>query len=226
MDIAADATRIGTTQPGWERLPLACELVDLRRRIENGDSKVDDPKEVPQWSSHQSLVRLLRELGLVTDDDLTEWGTLLAEVYREPEQVTLCGSRDVGLKETLCERERLLLWTIIYHRHRVPIIAALHQVDEEPVPTKQEPGPARRFGDRISHLYPEVDSENSWIPRAKVHYKWLVHLGFATVEDGRYVLTERGSAIRKQVTDELPRERADSGAEEDRYTDTELQDFL
>jgi len=42
---------------------------------------------------------------------------------------------------------------------------------------------------------PDVDSDSSWVPRAKVHYKWLVHLELAKIRSSSYVLTEIGDGV-------------------------------
>jgi len=42
------------------------------------------------------------------------------------------------------------------------------------------------------------------VPRAKVHYKWLVHLGLAKIRSKSYVLTAIGDSIFEQVESECP----------------------
>jgi len=75
------------------------------------------------------------------------------------------------------------------------MLAVLHQLTVETVPTTQDTPAAQRFGERIDHLYPDVDSDSSWVPRAKVHYKWLVHLELAKIRSSSYVLTEIGDGV-------------------------------
>jgi hypothetical protein len=84
------------------------------------------------------------------------------------------------------------------------MLAVLHQLSVESVPVAQDSPAAQRLAERVDHLYPGVDSESSWVPRAKVHYKWLVHMGFAKVRSNSYILTDMGDSIFEQVETECP----------------------
>jgi len=95
---------------------------------------------------------------------------------------------------------------VIYHEHRLPMLAALHQLSTESVPVIQDSPAAQRFSERISHLYPDVGSDKSWVPRAKVHYRWLVHLGLAKTRSSKYVLTAVGEKFFEQVETDYPDE--------------------
>lgn len=153
----------------------------------------------------QHVTRLLDLLELLEDGELTDRGRWLTEVY-EPamQQSRPRATLGIGVKDLLSHREQTLLWMVINHEHRLPMLAVLHQLSVETVPVTQDSSAAQRLAERIDHLYPSVDSKSSWVPRAKVHYKWLVHLGFAKVRSNSYVLTDTGDSVFEQVEAECP----------------------
>ncbi|GAB3415909.1 hypothetical protein GCM10027435_12660 [Haloparvum alkalitolerans] len=195
-----------TIQPDWDDLPLTCELLELRRREPSDDLRTLALNRGGVGSRKvQHVTRLLHLLELLEDDELTDRGRWLAEAY-EPamQQSRPRATLGIGVKDTLSHREQILLWMVIYHEHRLPMLAVLHQLSVESVPVAQDSPAAQRLAERIDHLYPGVDSESSWVPRAKVHYKWLVHMGFAKVRSNSYILTDMGDSIFEQVETECP----------------------
>ena len=151
------------------------------------------------------MTRLLELLDVLDGGELTERGRWLTEAYEPALQQSHSGAKlGVGLKDSLSCTEQVLLWMVLFHEHRLPMLAVLHQLTAETVPTTQDPAAAQRFGERIGHLYPDVDSDSSWVPRAKVHYKWLVHVGLAKVRSNSYVLTAIGDSVFEQVGVECP----------------------
>jgi len=197
---------IETIQPDWDDLPLACELLELRHRESSEDLRtLALNRGVVGSRKVQHVTRLLHLLELLEDGELTDRGRWLAEAY-EPamQQSRPRATLGIGVKDSLSRREQALLWMVIYHEHRLPMLAVLHQLSVETVPVTQDSPAAQRLAERIDHLYPGVDSESSWVPRAKVHYKWLVHLGFAKVRSNSYVLTSNGDSVLEQVEAECP----------------------
>lgn len=223
MQNKASVRHLDTVQPEWEHLPLACELVKLRRREpENALQNLAPAKDYNHPHQIKGVIRLLRKLELIDGGELTERGKWLSETYISPDQRSQLGRElGVGVKKSLSATEQLLLWMVIFHKHRFPMLAVLHQVAVEPVPEKQALVPAERLAERIDYLYPEVESVHSWKPRAKVHYKWLMHLGLAKVRARKYTLTPTGQGVFKQVEPYCPDEWEEIKIE----PDTTLSDF-
>lgn len=119
----------------------------------------------------------------------------------------------IGLKSSLSDTEQFLLWMVIYHEHTFPMKATLHQLSTERVTTGQDLSTAKRLGDRIEHLYPTVDSDHSWIPRAKVHYLWLKNLGLAEIHAKKYILSSSGERVFERIREECPDKWNDIGHE-------------
>lgn len=199
---------LGTVQPDWDDLPLACELLELRQRVPSGDLRVLALKRGTVGSKKtQHVIRLLKVLDLLNENELTDRGRWLAEAYEPSVQRSQPSAKlGIGVKTSLSSTEQMLLWIVIYYEHYLPMLAALHQLSVEKVPVTQDSRAAQLFADRIDHLYPDVDSDRSWVPRAKVHYKWLVHLGLAKVRPNRYVLTTVGKEVFEQVETDCPDE--------------------
>jgi len=219
----SSAKHLATIQPEWEDLPLACELLELRYKEPEHDLRVlaSDRGNVGS-KKIQQVIRLLRLLGLLDDGKLTSTGQWLAVVFDQPVQQSYFGSKlGIGLKSTLSTTEKLLLWMVIYYEHHLPVLATLHQLSTEVVPTKQDSPAVQRLAERISELYPSVNSMNSWTPRAKVHYKWMTHLGLSRVHSNRYTLTADGKAVFEQVEPECPSEWEPTSV----YQGTTLSDF-
>ncbi|WP_256391497.1 hypothetical protein [Natronoarchaeum rubrum] len=195
-----------TVQPDWDDLPLACELLELRRREQNVDLRTSSFNGGVVGSRKvQHVTRLLELLDLLDEGELTERGQWLTEVYEPALQQSHSGAKlGIGVKDSLSCTEQLLLWMVIFYEHRLPMLAVLHQLSAETVPTTQDSRAAQRFGERIGHLYPDVNSDSSWVPRAKVHYKWLVHLDLAKIRSSSYVLTAIGDSVFEQVESECP----------------------
>jgi len=202
----SSARCLETIQPDWDDLPLACELLQLRHREPDSDLRtLALNRGVAGARKVQHVTRLLHLLKLLEDDELTDRGQWLTEAY-EPamQQSRPSATLGIGVKDSLSRREQTLLWMVIYHEHRLPMLAVFHQLSVETVSVIQDSPAAQRLAERIEHLYPDVDSESSWVPRAKVHYKWLVHFGFARVRSNNYVLTDRGYSVFEQVAAECP----------------------
>lgn len=197
---------LGTVQPDWDDLPLACELLELQRREPNADLRtLALNRSVVGSRKVQHVTRLLELLDLLDEGELTERDQLLTEVYEPALQQSHSGAKlGVGVKDSLSCTEQTLLWMVIFYEHRLPMLAVLHQLTFETVPITQDTPAAQRLGERIDHLYPDVDSDSSWVPRAKVHYKWLVHLDLAKIRSSSYVLTEIGDGVFEQVEAECP----------------------
>lgn len=195
-----------TVQPDWDDLPLACELLELRRREPNADLRtLAFNRGVVGSRKVQHVTRLLELLDLLDEGELTERGRSLTEAYEPALQQSHSGAKlGIGVKDSLSCTEQALLWMVIFYEHCLPMLAVLHQLTVETVPTTQDTPAAQRFGERIDHLYPDVDSDSSWVPRAKVHYKWLVHLELAKIRSSSYVLTEIGNGVFEQVEAEYP----------------------
>jgi hypothetical protein len=181
-------------------------LLELRRREPNGDLRtLALNRGVVGSRKVQHVTRLLKLLDLLDEGELTERGRWLTEAYEPALQQSHSGAKlGVGVKGSLSCTEQVLLWMVIFHEHRLPVLGVLHQLTVETVPTTQDSSAAQRFGERIDHLYPDVDSESSWVPRAKVHYKWLVHLDLAKIRSKSYVLTAIGDSVFKQVEAQCP----------------------
>ena len=202
----SSARHLETVQPDWDDLPLACELLDLRRREPSGDLRtLALDRSVVGSRKIQHVSRLLELLSLLDEGELTVRGRQLAESYEPALQHGQQGAKlGIGVKSSLSGVEQVLLWMVIYHEHRLPMLAALHQLSVETVPVTQDSTAVQRFAERIDHLYPSVDSDSSWVPRAKVHYKWLVHLGLAKVRSNRYRLTDTGESVFEQIEPKYP----------------------
>lgn len=197
---------LDTVQPDWDDLPLACELLELRRHGPDGDLRALALERGAVGSRKiQHVIRLLKLLNLLRESELTDRGRWLTEAYKPSVQQSQPGARlGIGVKASLSSTEQLLLWLVIYHEHRLPMLAVLHQLSVETVPVTQDSAAAQRLAERIDHLYPSVDSGSSWIPRAKVHYKWLVHFGLARVRSNKYVLTAAGEDVFERVEADCP----------------------
>lgn len=205
---SSSAKYLDTVQPDWDDLPLACELLELRCREPDGDLQALAQNRGAVGSSKiKGVFRLLEALDLLDEGDLTNRGRWLAVSYEPATQQSQRGSRlGIGVKASLSSTEQLLLWMAIYYEHRLPMLAALHQLSMENVPVTQDSPAAQRLGERIGYLYPDVDSAKSWVPRAKVHYRWLVHLGLAKTRSNKYVLTAVGEGFFARVGGDCPNE--------------------
>ncbi|WP_281194160.1 hypothetical protein [Halorubrum sp. F4] len=204
-----------TIQPDWDDLPLACELLELQRR-----ESTDRLREVALSRGSvngvkiQHVLNLLDKLSFLNNGELTDRGRVLADSYGRSIRTLQPGTKfTIGLKSSLSDTEQLLLWMVIYQEHTLPMKATLHQVSTERVTTAQDLATAKGLRDRIGHLYPTVNSDQSWIPRAKVHYLWLKNLGLARIQAGKYVLSPAGEGVFERVRGECPDEWDDTGGE-------------
>lgn len=213
-----------TIQPDWDDLPLACELLELQRR-ESTDSLRDlalTRGNVNRVKIQHNL-NLLNKLSFLEDGELTERGRILASSYEKSEQTIQPDAEfTIGLKSSLSDTEQFLLWMVIYHEHSLPMKATLHQLSTERVTTAQDLSTAQGLRDRIGHLYPTVNSDHSWIPRAKVHYLWLKNLGLARTQAGKYVPSSSGEGVFEMIREECPGEWENT----EREVEVTLTDFV
>lgn len=200
--MATSSTKhLTTIQPDWDDLPLACELLTLQYREPNSDLQTLALRRGDVGSRKvQHTIRLLKLLELLDEDGVTDGGRWLAKSYQSPAQQSHVNSQlGIGVKSSLSGTERLLFWLVIYHNHQLPMTAVLQQLSTEYVPVTQNSPAVQSFAERVGHLYPSVESDSSWIPRAKVHYKWLTHLRLAKIRSNRYLLTVAGRGVFEQI---------------------------